>query len=360
MKKNVVLIPALNPPKELYNYAKELVSNNNIDLIVINDGSKKEYKRLFNRVAKLPNTVVLTHEVNRGKGRGLKTGFEYFVKNYKKSKVFGIVTADSDGQHLVKDILKVSKELGKIKGEGLILGTRNFNLDHVPFKSRNGNKITTTVFRLLYGKKINDTQTGLRGITYDFAKECIEIKGERFEYEINMLIKAVKEKIDIKEVEIETVYFNNNSETHFNPVKDSIKIYKVMFKEFFKFSFSGITSAVLDLALFTLFYALLKNNVDKSIVILLPTIFARAFSSLYNYTLNKNLVFKSKAKNTMIKYYILCVIQALASWLLVDNIFNSINIQFPTIVKVFVDVVLFLISYKIQQIWVFKEVKKQS
>lgn len=355
MKKNVVLIPALNPPEEFICYARELVSNGNVDLIVIDDGSREEFKYIFNEIGKLKNTIVLTHEINKGKGRGLKTGFEYFVKHYKKAEVSGIITADSDGQHLIKDVLNVAKELEKITGEGMVLGSRNFNLENVPPKSRFGNKTTTLVFKMLYGKHIGDTQTGLRGITYDFAKECININGERFEYEINMLIKAVRDKIDIREVEIETVYFDNNSETHFNPIKDSIKIYKVMFKEFFKFGLSGLSSAVLDLILFTLFYKLLKNDLDEAIVILVPTLLARIISSLYNYTLNRKVVFKSNGKNTLVKYYTLCAIQALASWILVDKLFSLFNIESPTVIKVFVDIVLFLISYQMQQRWVFKK-----
>ena len=97
MKKCVVLIPALNPPKEFINYARELIENDNVDLIVIDDGSKNEFKYIFNEIEKLKNTTILTHEVNKEKGRGLKTGFEYFIKHYKKAVVSGIITADSDG-----------------------------------------------------------------------------------------------------------------------------------------------------------------------------------------------------------------------------------------------------------------------
>ena len=234
MNKSVILIPALNPPKEFIQYTKDLTNNENIDLIIIDDGSSDEYKYIFDEIRKRKNTVVLVHEENKGKGRALKTGFQYFINHYQKKDGIGIVTADSDGQHLVKDILNISNELNNIEKEGFILGTRNFNLKNVPTRSRLGNKITTFIFKLLFGKKIQDTQTGLRGLTYDFAKECIEIPGERFEYEINMLMKAVKDEIAIKEVEIDTVYINHNSESHFNPWKDSFKIYKVMFKEFFK------------------------------------------------------------------------------------------------------------------------------
>ncbi len=355
MSKNiVVLIPSLNPNEDFIDYAKKLTKNEDVHLIVIDDGSRDELKYIFEKIGKCKNTVVLTHAVNLGKGRALKTGFNYYINNFDKKNYPGIVTADSDGQHKVEDVIAIGKELSKIKEEGMILGTRDFNQDNVPFKSRNGNKITTVVFKLLYGKRINDTQTGLRGITYDFAKKCISMDGERFEYEINMLIMAVRDKIKMQEHTIETIYYDNNSETHFHPIKDSFKIYKVMFSEFFKFTISGLSSALLDILLFTIFYNLFGKRLDTTLAIFIPTVCARILSSLYNYNINKNIVFKNSGKNTLVKYYILCICQGLASWLLVEKLFKLINIPHPSIIKVVVDFILFLISYQIQQRVVFK------
>lgn len=352
-KKIVILIPALNPTEDFIEYIDKLSdSHENIDIVVVDDGSREKCKNVFEKIAKLKNTIVLTHAINLGKGRALKTGFNYYINNYSKENSIGIITADSDGQHDIGDIIAIGK---KLKNNTLILGTRDFNEEQVPFKSRSGNKITTVVFKLLYGKKINDTQTGLRGLSYDFAKECIKMDGERFEYEINMLIEAVRNKVEIVEHKIKTIYFDNNSETHFNPVKDSIKIYGVMLKRFLRFFISGITSSILDIGLFTIFYNIFKHNFTTTVTILIATILARVCSSMYNYIINKNLVFNdNKKRNTIIKYYILCIIQMLISWLLVNKVYIVINeIISPSIVKIFVDVVLFLISFQIQQRWVF-------
>lgn len=358
--KNIVLIPSLNPNEDFIEYSKKLVKNNNVHLIVVDDGSRDELKYIFEEIGKLKNTTVLTHAVNLGKGRALKTGFNYYINNFNKKDYPGIVTADSDGQHKVEDVIAIGNKLSKLKDEGMILGTRDFNQDNVPFKSRKGNKITTFVFKLLYGKKINDTQTGLRGLSYEFAKSCISMKGERFEYEINMLITAVRNKVPIHEHIIETIYFDNNSETHFNPVKDSIKIYKIMFAEFAKYTISGLSSAILDILLFTLFYNLFGKNLDSTLSIFVPTACARVLSSLYNYNVNKHIVFKRRtSNNTLIKYYALCIIQGVASWLLVDLLFNAINLSHPSIIKIIVDFVLFLVSFQIQQRWVFREKKKK-
>ncbi len=356
MNKIVVLIPALNPAENFIEYCENLTKNKNVELIVVDDGSKKELKYIFNKISKLTNTTLLTNAVNLGKGRALKNGFNYYLNKYPKENFGGgIITADSDGQHSIEDIISIGEELNKQTEPCIILGTRDFNDPNVPFKSRNGNKITTTIFKLLYGKKINDTQTGLRGLSYDFIKTCLSLDGERFEYEINMLIEAVQNNIKIIEHKIKTIYFNNNAETHFNPVKDSIKIYKIIFKKFFKFAISGLSSAILDVLLFTLFYKIIiKFKIIYPIIV--STILARIISSLYNYFINKNLVFKDNLNNkTIIKYYILCIIQTLISSILVEKMYTLLNGNlFPSIIKIFVDTILFLISFQIQQRWVFK------
>lgn len=362
-KKTVILIPSLNPDEILLDYVKKLISSSkNIDVVVVDDGSKEELKYIFEKLKKLDRCVVLTHAVNLGKGRALKNGFNYFINNYSSEEVNGIITADSDGQHAILDVLKIADELNSAEEETLVLGTRDFNLENVPFKSRKGNKITTFVFKLLYGKKINDTQTGLRGLTYNFVKDCISLDGERFEYEINMLIEVVKKKIKIVETTIETIYFDNNSETHFRPVMDSIKIYSVMFKNFFKFALSGISSAILDIVLFSILYGLFDCFIGKSVSILLATVGARIVSSLFNYSINKNVVFNAnKQKNTIVKYYVLCAVQTFASWGLVNlgYIFTKELIH-PSLIKILIDGFLFLVSFQIQQKWVFGHKNKND
>ena len=94
----------------------------------------------------------------------------------------------------------------------------------MPFRSRFGNSITRVVFNLLTRQKVTDTQTGLRGFTFDQLEWLEGIKGDRYEYEMNMLMKASDEKIQIKEVKIETVYENNNESSHFRPFQDSVRI----------------------------------------------------------------------------------------------------------------------------------------
>lgn len=346
--KIVSLIPSLNPTEKLINYVNELIDIGFEKIIIVNDGSGEEYNKYFEQLETHKECIVLKHTINKGKGRALKTGFEYYLKNFKDYD--GIVTSDSDGQHSAKDTKLIACKLSQYNNS-LILGSRNFDLKNVPFKSKSGNKITSFIFKLLYGKKINDTQTGLRGIPNNYIQSCLDLVGERFEYEINMLCDAVEQNIDIKEIIIETIYLNENQSSHFNPIKDSIRIYKVIFSQFLKFTISGIISFVSDILLFNLIINFIFNN-SNIVTIMTSTILARIFSSYINYNLNRKNVFNSKAKNTLFKYYLLCAIQVILSGIITYLLFK-LNIMNETVCKTITDLTLFFVSYNIQKKYVF-------
>lgn len=135
------------------------------------------------------------------------------------------------------------------------------------------NNMTSFVFKFACGLNISDTQTGLRAIPAQFLKTFCEVKGERFEYETNMLLELRQSNIGFVEVPIQTVYIEENASTHFNPIKDSIKIYGVIFK----FLFSSFASSLIDLAIFTIIEALLLGRVDDSLRIFSATAGARSY-----------------------------------------------------------------------------------
>lgn len=347
----VFLIPSLDPDDRLCPYIDELIEAGAKNILLVDDGSHAENQKYFDEALSHKEVKIVRHAVNQGKGRGLKTGINHVL--LKMPKVVGIVTADSDGQHSCKDTIAVANKL--LETNAVILGTRDFNDPSVPFKSRNGNKITTKVFKLLYGKVINDTQTGLRGLPRDFLESCMKLPGERFEYEIQMLIKMVRDNREIIELPIETIYDSKeNHQTHFNPVKDSIKIYRVMFESFIAYIFSSLFSAIIDVGLFALLVLLPIKSV--SLNILVATVGARIISSLINYSINKNTVFKSEDKviNTILKYYLIVVLRIIASWALVTSLFFLLNID-KTLIKVAVEVLLFIFTYKVQDKWVFRK-----
>lgn len=359
MKKCLILIPAYNPNSGLIEYIDDLLSKGIRDILVVNDGSRKSCSEIFETVADRRGCTVLTHAVNLGKGRAMKNGFNYFLNLPDLEEYSGVITVDSDGQHSAADVLRLQSAMIE-NPESLVLGCRDFDSDNVPFKSRYGNKITRTAFRLLYGMRISDTQTGLRGYPTGLIYCFIELYGERFEYETNILIEAADKKIPITEIPIETIYVNNNSETHFRPLKDSVAIYRLILGSFFKYTFSSILSFIIDIGLFQIALRIINRiaGPGADFAITLATAVSRICSSLFNFAVNRRIVFKSGGKTSavMLKYYILCICQAALSAGIVTAVWKLFNTE-AVFTKIIVDILLFILSFKIQKIWVFSNRK---
>lgn len=357
-----ILIPTLNPDEKMVKYIKELSDIGFQKIILVDDGSREDTEQYFKEAQKLSGGgIILRHAINQGKGRALKTGFNYLLNTYDESEIVGVVTADSDGQHSVIDTENVAKALWTCASNRqdqscLVLGIRNFNEKNVPFKSRFGNKITTLLFSIMHGKRIQDTQTGLRGISYSYMQKCLQLAGERFEYEIAMLIDSVRENAYIKEVIIDTIYINDNRETHFDAVRDSFRIYKVLLGMFFKYALSSLLSFLIDVGLFAFLTKLVFVHSEIMRAVFFSSIIARFISSQVNFWVNKEGVFKSSKaiKETVLKYYLLCVFQICCSVFFVVAI-CKIFLFDTTIIKIIVDSLLFLLSYQIQRNWVFND-----
>jgi glycosyltransferase involved in cell wall biosynthesis len=204
-----ILIPVYQPTQALVDFVDALIALEIDRIVIVNDGSRSECSKIFAKVVRHPEVVLMQHAVNLGKGAALKTGFNYFLLNAAK-EVPGIVTVDGDGQHLPEDVARIcSKSIEKPLS--LIVGAREFNLSHkIPLRSRIGNIITKNCFRFLLGKKLSDTQTGLRYIPTFFIPKIIKINSNGYEFEFEMLVRAVVSKICIAEFPIKTVYINNN------------------------------------------------------------------------------------------------------------------------------------------------------
>lgn len=354
MKNCVIVIPALNPDEDFYSYVKALSEERFLSVLIINDGSKERIRLLFDKCEELENVRVLKHTVNLGKGRALKNAFKYILNDEQLREANGVITVDADGQHELNDVLTLCGELSK-EGEKLILGVRSFKEKNVPTSNMMGNTITRKVFKLLYGKSLSDTQTGLRGFTINTLEHFLDIEGERFSYETNVLITAVRQKIEIIECKIKTVYLNENKSSHFRVVKDSAEIYWVLFKNFFKFMGVSITSFLIDISLFQLLVFILRFAFASS-RILIATILSRAGSSLFNYFMNRSFVFESKKKweRTIIGYYALVVAEALVSAAGVYLLYTLTGFR-EVFLKAIVDLAIFFVSYRIQKFVVFKD-----
>ena len=350
-----VIIPAYKPDQKLIATLHDLVRIGFTDLLVVDDGSGDAFASVFAQAAAIPECTLLRHPVNRGKGAALKTAMAYFLDN--RPEQAGVVTADADGQHLATDIAAVSRAM--LTGGNIVFGVRDFSASDVPAKSRAGNRITIGVFRLFFGMKISDTQTGLRAFPRTVLPEIMGVKGDRYEFETHMLFLMNKRSLPLDEVGISTVYIEENKSSHFRVVRDSIRIYSLILK----YLLSSIIGAVVDEGVFYLIKLLLGA---VSMVWFIPGTFIAAFgarvvSSLVNYLINAKVVFEDKtSKQTLVRYYILAVAQILVSAavvFLLEHLLSISSAALSTLIKVIVDTVLFFFSFRIQHKWVFNDTK---
>ncbi|MBS7578099.1 MULTISPECIES: bifunctional glycosyltransferase family 2/GtrA family protein [unclassified Enterococcus] len=341
-----IVIPAYEPGERFIQLIDDLTALTRRRIIVIDDGSGNAFQPIFSQV-EAKGAIVIHQFKNKGKGIALKTAMRFQLNEFKEAK--GMVTADCDGQHRPTDILKIAERLDQA-ADKLILGTRDFG-KNTPFKSYYGNKITSMIFHFSTGLTAHDTQTGLRGLPQSSLEAMIKINGARFEYEMNVLMAANQLGLKIEEIPIETVYFGNNAHSHFRAFKDSILIYQ----SFLKFTFSSLICSMVDLLLFYFLYQFVfQSSAD---VLLMATVTARIFSGMLNFTLNRQLVFFSKGDHSIeaIKYIILFLIQLFLSWLLVWSLSSLTSLVI--LLKIMVDLTLFIASYYIQKRYIFKETR---
>lgn len=354
MREIPIVIPAYEPDDRLIDLLDQINTNKIGIVILVDDGSGEKFRKIFEEAEKRIKATggcLLKHSVNMGKGKALKTAFSYIIENYPAA--VGAVTADSDGQHTVECIQKVSENLMNYPNN-LILGVRTFDGEDIPWKSRFGNKLTEKIFSYVAGIHVSDTQTGLRGIPMQFMKELIHMEGDRFEFEMRMLLECAG-RYNVTEVPIQTIYDSKeNHQTHFNPVSDSLKIYRILGGKFVKYIISSFSASIIDLLMFSIFCFGLKNRYPEMYVAL-ATMSARAISATYNYIINYKIVFKSRESVGMsgMKYIILAIAQMCISALLVTLFVKFVPIVPEVIEKVIVDTGLFFLSYYIQQKYVF-------
>ena len=226
----VIVIPAYEPDDRQQELLKNIRDKENqmFDIILVDDGSGANFAPLF-AIAQINYACHLQrHADNKGKGRALKTAISYILDNFPNAK--GIVTIDSDGQHTYEDMMKCLAEFLQ-HPDRLVLGVRTFEKS-VPLRSKFGNLLTRDVLGAMTGVNVSDTQTGLRVIPMSWLPKLLTVEGERYEFEMNMLLEAKEDNILICEVGIATIYLDENQSSHFDVIRDSIRIYKVFFKRY--------------------------------------------------------------------------------------------------------------------------------
>ncbi|MBE6681651.1 MAG: glycosyltransferase family 2 protein [Ruminococcaceae bacterium] len=219
--KDVVLIPAYQPDKQLIQVVENL-SENDLGILIVDDGSGSDYADIFDAVKDKAQVVHIP--CNGGKGAALKNGMASIKRIYPDCEFF--VTADADGQHKCEDILRVFKELHH--GAEFVLTVRQFDRD-MPFRSKFGNNLSKWIYTILNGHFFEDNQSGLRGFSTKHIEWLLKVGGDKYDYEMNMLYYADKQGVSITTIPIEAIYIDNNSSSHFNPVKDTLRIYARLF-----------------------------------------------------------------------------------------------------------------------------------
>ncbi|HHW46842.1 MAG TPA: glycosyltransferase [Clostridiales bacterium] len=335
----IAVIPAYKP-QEIFIDVLKAAFEAGFKIIVVDDGSGPGYSDIFARARQYAH--VISYPENKGKGFALKTAFSRIIDTYEYEQA-NVVTFDCDGQHKIKDVIKVC-EVSESNPKTLVLGSRKQSKSS-PLKSRVGNGITKHIFFMSTGVKVEDTQTGLRAFEGSILPMFVKIKGKRYEYEMNVLLRLAKSSIKIIEVPIETIYIQNNVGSHFKVMRDSASI----FAEILKFSASSFIGFLVDYSFYSLILWL-----SGSKAILLANILARVISATVNFTINYKFVFKSKESLTksLMKYLVLaCFILICNSCLL--YLLAAIGKVNPFVSKVLVELILFIASWLIQRTFVF-------
>ena len=358
-----VVLPSLDPDEKLIAVVDGLLEYGFSDIILINDGSKPENLHYFHDLAaQHPEIHLLHHEVNKGKGAALKNAFRWFLEN--RPDGFGVVTVDGDNQHHPADTRACCEHM--LKTGHAVLGCRDFNQEDVPARSSFGNKTTSMIFKIFVGMTISDTQTGLRALPRNVLEVLVDVYGDRFEYETNMLLAFKTNAIAFDEVKIRTVYIEENKSSHFRVIHDSWRIYKLILAHFFRYTVSSLVSAVVDTGAYFLLTATLKGIFQGFALTTAAGVGARVISSLLNFYMNKKLVFRTNVSTgkAMLRYYMLALPQMAAQVLLTQGVYALLGISdsangLRTFVYAVVMTVLYFLSYMIQQRWVFAPQKSK-
>ncbi len=343
--KTVVLIPALNPDEQLIKVIRKCKEIGLKRFIVIDDGSASASIPVFEEAQSL-GAYVFRHDVNKGKGAALKTGITHAADVFPD--LDGIVTADADGQHTPSDILKIAQAVGD-KGNGLILGIRDFAAAGVPARSRFGNRASELLFFLMTGVRCSDTQTGLRGIPKSMFTLASQTPGERYDFEMNFLTETARRKIPIRMLPIQTIYLEGNNSSHFRVIRDSALIYQRPLK----YLVTALGSFALDICLFIIFSSHVFPNSPSGIR--RANTLARCGSGLFNFKLNQAWSFKVKERRPVQfwKYLLLFISVMQVSSILV-SLCSRLPLPLP-LIKVAIDTILFFINYQVQRQWIFAE-----
>jgi hypothetical protein len=196
------------------------------EVVAIDDGSTDATPRILAELTnRYPHLHVLVHPRNRGKGAALIAAFRYALEHID---FCALVTLDADAQHDARDIAPLVRALHANDVE-FALGVRD-RLADMPLRSRIGNIFMGAILRLAFPAAPVDTQSGFRAHRREFIAHLVErLDGRRYETELQILVQALQ-RGRIASVTIPTVYLDSNRSSHFQPLRDSLRVLAALVK----------------------------------------------------------------------------------------------------------------------------------
>lgn len=342
-----LVIPAYNPPATLPHLIMQLHDSGFAEIVVVDDGSSPSHQSIFSEIDAHGLAKVLRNATNLGKGAALKHGLNYCYCHFQN--MIGVVTVDADGQHLPEDAKKVAQKL-QTDSNALVLGVRQFEKNDIPWRSRFGNTFIRTLFKILVGTSLQDTQTGLRGIPRDLIPDLLRISSSSYEFEIDMLLTCRQTGRSFAQVPISTIYIDENRTSHFNPLLDSMKIIFVLLR----FTLVSLSTALIDYSIFFLTFAFGFNLISCQVS-------ARLVAMAFNYTVVKRWVFASREQHlqTFPKYLALVVFSGFVSFQMI-TVFMQVSFFNVLSAKILSELLIFVFNFAIQRDFIFHRRSSQT
>lgn len=332
----VALIPIQNTQSNLLQFLQKL-KENNFHNVVVYYGTNEEDKTFLQQLTLDAKVMILASR--QGRGNAIKSGLKYIKEKYRKNTL--IVTMNGDGSHTIEDVVRLCNEC-MIAQDTFFLGKKEGLKE---WEHKINNFFTKTMYRISGGESLSDTTTTLRAFSYDLIDLLLTIKGEKDDFEANVLITCASHKVKIKEVDLTKEKEKPTSEKE-KALEKGIDLLKENTKKLNTFSILWI-SYLIDFVLFLFLNRFIEGH------IIITNLFARVISSLFIF--NKERVHKidlEKAlKQFTIKTFALLFLETLLLLLFVKIIHLTIFVA-----KLFSEILYILFDYGVQE-YILKEEK---
>lgn len=348
MPTRIAIVPVLDPTKEFVPVVRGLRALG-FEIVVVDDGSVAPPSGYEPGTAVAgpwaqvtPIATVLHHGVNRGKGHALRTGLDYVARTFVGP--YTVVTVDADGQHRPRDADRLC-DVAESHPGALVLGSRELAA-HAPLRSRLGNATARALFRLATHQRLRDTQTGLRACTDDLVPALLQVTGERYEYEMNVLLNFAARGVPLIEIPVAALYLGNNESSHYSPLRDSWRIAR----ELARFAGSSFLGFLVDYAVFS---AVVAASSGGAIVV--ANVLARVISGSVNFTVNHRLVFHSERVwwRAALRYAALSAGILAANTVVLSLLVHHAGWS-PYVAKIATELAFFFVAWGVQRTVVFQ------